>query len=121
MQNEFLDAILSLIFGSLYKSSLFDTLPILVFNLTCLWLAVDGLKRHRVRGFLLLLVASILGLTSCLMLIVINVNSSEFSPENARLVSIAGDLVVIEFIFFTAGIWHFVYRARFAPPEPTPQ
>ena len=100
-----------------------DVMPYLLFYLAVLWLAAVGWKRHRMPGFLLLLMSSIIGLISAVMLMVGGLGSPNFSPERAdtHTLDVAYQLALIAMILITAGIWHFVYRARFAPPEPTPQ
>ncbi len=119
-QNSLLDTLLSL-FGSLQHTALLSMIPNLLFRLVGLWLSVVGWKRQRASGFLLLLASSVIGVVSALMYIWVFCGDANFTSERAPLASIASHLGTIAAIFGTAGIWHFVYRARFAPPEPTPQ
>ena len=111
-QNSLLDTLLSLL-GGFAQPWLAAMIPNLLFRLAGLWLAIAGWRRHRAPGFLLLLVSSVIGLVSVAMLMAVYAKGPNVSP----LASIASQIGYIAAIFGTAGIWHFVYRARFAPPE----
>ena len=119
-QNSLLDTLLSLL-SKLSNSSPLGMLPYLSFHLAGLWLGMVGWKRHRAIGFLLVLAASFIGVASILMFMAAYSGGSDISPDHARLALVASNVGIIAAIFSTAATWHFVYRVRFAPPEPTPQ
>ena len=119
-QKSFLEALCEVLLAFMTSATPI-LLPHLIFSIAVLWLAVVGWKRQRVRGFLLLLVASIFELVSALMFIAQGFDNPSAPPGAVDLSLIALRLNNIAEIFAAAGIWHFVYRARFAPPEPTPQ
>lgn len=106
------------LYGDLSHTWLPGMPPHLLILLVGMWLAVVGWKRHRAPGFLLLLAASVIGLAANSTFIVFYGDGSEFTPERARLASISFQIGIIAEIFGAAGIWHFAYRARFAPPLP---
>ena len=96
-------------------------LPGVLFNIGVLWLALLGWQKHRVSGFLLVLTAAAIGLTSSLLwLSVMGAGTSSFS-DHMLILAVANALHPISMIFWIAGLWCLVYRARFAPPEDSNQ
>ena len=123
-QNSLLDTLLSLFTYSLPSSWWpLRIMPYLLIHLVGMWLTMVGWKRHRAPGFLLLFAGASIGLLSTLLWLPFTAVTLHTPPNNftSNLFGIVTQLNIIELIFDTAGIWHFVYRARFAPREPTPQ
>lgn len=118
--NSPLDLLLSLVSG-MFRSPALNILPSLFFNLAVLWFGIVGWKRHRVRGFLLWLAAAVLGLVSNITFMSVFVGDHYMSSPQVLALAIGRQLGTIGTIFFAAGVWHFVYRTRFGPPEPPEQ
>ncbi|MCE9611305.1 MAG: hypothetical protein K8R23_14010 [Chthoniobacter sp.] len=117
-QNSLLDTLFSL-FGALRKIG--PTLPGVLFNIGVVLLSLLGWQKHRASGFLLVLTAGAIGLTSSLLWLSFITAGSHVSDFHSPIIAAVSALGSTSMIFWIAGLWCLVYRTRFAPPEDSDQ
>ena len=124
VQQSFSDWLLSLVDpkASPVLDLIFPTLFYLLVHLLLVWVAYAGWRRHRTRGFLLLLTAW----SSALFAHFINLYAfilhllfiqSDLTRDSEKLYGLAQALRYLSVVFTAAGVWHLVYRTRILPAE----